>query len=144
MTMDNLLTQHIPDHHCVLVSRSLWPQLLQCDPVPNTGSIPERNSRTGNCSDPGSILSMEFPVHEWGWGMGTSATHGRMLEMLWRFKTEAKQLIFCVTHVFAVLPFARADRKNPHWLSRLQILLSYTGTVLQFCFLSFYLISSSL
>ena len=71
MTINNLLTQHISDHHCVLVSRSLWPQLLQCDPVPNTGSIPDRNSCTGNCGDPGRILSMEFPIREWSgvrWG----------------------------------------------------------------------------
>ena len=140
MTIDNLLTQHISDHHCVLVSRSLWPQLLQCDPVPNNVSIPERNSRTWR------IVVIQAGSCEWnsqsgcgvGWGgVGWGFLDGCMSQLLWRFRTEGTQLIFCATHVFAVLPFVHG-RKNPHWLSRLQILLSYTDTVLQFCFLSLY------
>ena len=52
---------------------------------------------------------------------------------------------YFVQHMYLLFfPFVHADRKNPACLSRLQILLSYTDIVLQFCFLSFYRICSSL
>ena len=62
MTNDNLLTQHIPDHPYPVPRITLTPITTMWSRPQYTGSIPDRNSRTGNYGDPCRIQSMEFPV----------------------------------------------------------------------------------